>query len=353
MGKGIDDGKRIRPAYGRQGMTRADVQRDGECVPRMRRRRGPAGQRRADGEVSAMTTSSSSFSSTGARRRVVEIAILYLVLGALLNVATCWAIGLFARVPGYVAADDEPVYESFAAVPWPFDVPADWPPLRSIARFDGPFGDVTRYQGVRLVTLTTDPNAPAATEGNAAAEQGERSEGDAFAAESRATPRGDEDGDAADWIAESARRQTENDRGWVRREVRTVEEYCVGWPLRSMRWRAWPADPAANNSPTPPTLTPVDEGGPMQPPAFLKKFNLQDPALPVRPSALPFLADAALIGAALWGVSLGPFVLRHQSRRRRGLCPVCAYPVGTSLACTECGHPVDRSTRAAAIASAG
>ena len=32
--------------------------------------------------------------------------------------------------------------------------------------------------------------------------------------------------------------------------------------------------------------------------------------------------------------------LRSQVRRRRGLCPKCAYPVGASPVCTECGTPI-------------
>jgi hypothetical protein len=32
-------------------------------------------------------------------------------------------------------------------------------------------------------------------------------------------------------------------------------------------------------------------------------------------------------------------VLRH-SRIKPGLCPACAYPVGSSPVCTECGKPL-------------
>ncbi len=33
----------------------------------------------------------------------------------------------------------------------------------------------------------------------------------------------------------------------------------------------------------------------------------------------------------------GPVALRRLIRRRRGLCPTCAYPIGESATCTECG----------------
>ncbi len=44
----------------------------------------------------------------------------------------------------------------------------------------------------------------------------------------------------------------------------------------------------------------------------------------------------ALLGASLY---FGPRALRHTLRRRRRLCPHCAYPIGTSPVCTECGRP--------------
>ncbi len=34
----------------------------------------------------------------------------------------------------------------------------------------------------------------------------------------------------------------------------------------------------------------------------------------------------------------GPFVLQRLIRLRRGLCPKCAYPMGESAVCTECGQ---------------
>ena len=53
------------------------------------------------------------------------------------------------------------------------------------------------------------------------------------------------------------------------------------------------------------------------------------------------------IGAVIGGVVGVPFAIRHTRRDRmaRGLCPKCAYPVGTSDKCTECGAPVNRIRR--------
>jgi hypothetical protein len=47
-----------------------------------------------------------------------------------------------------------------------------------------------------------------------------------------------------------------------------------------------------------------------------------------------------LIAGALWLLVFAPGWIRRRSRRRRNLCPSCAYPVGSSPVCTECGRPV-------------
>jgi hypothetical protein len=41
----------------------------------------------------------------------------------------------------------------------------------------------------------------------------------------------------------------------------------------------------------------------------------------------------SVVGFALWQRSQ-----RRLYRRANGLCPACAYPIGTSPVCTECGH---------------
>lgn len=55
--------------------------------------------------------------------------------------------------------------------------------------------------------------------------------------------------------------------------------------------------------------------------------------------ALDTLFYAAL-GASLWLVFTIPFALRRWRRAKRGLCRACAYPMGTSDVCTECGAPL-------------
>jgi hypothetical protein len=62
--------------------------------------------------------------------------------------------------------------------------------------------------------------------------------------------------------------------------------------------------------------------------------------LPLRPIWLCFAVNTLFDALILWLLILSPFALRRFIRRRRGLCPWCAYPVGQSGVCTECGKPL-------------
>ena len=59
--------------------------------------------------------------------------------------------------------------------------------------------------------------------------------------------------------------------------------------------------------------------------------------LPLGVIAGGFLINTLFYAAILWLLISGRFILRRLIRRRRGLCPKCAYPVGESAVCTECG----------------
>ncbi len=62
--------------------------------------------------------------------------------------------------------------------------------------------------------------------------------------------------------------------------------------------------------------------------------RLAFPAHPIWPA---FIANTLFYAAFLWLLIPGPFALRRFLRLRRGLCPKCAYPMGESAVCTECG----------------
>ncbi len=59
--------------------------------------------------------------------------------------------------------------------------------------------------------------------------------------------------------------------------------------------------------------------------------------LPYEPIWPGFAFNTIFYAAILWLLIPGPFTLRRFLRLRRGLCPACAYQMGESGVCTECG----------------
>lgn len=68
---------------------------------------------------------------------------------------------------------------------------------------------------------------------------------------------------------------------------------------------------------------------------------------PVAPIPLGFAINTFLYALLLCGLLLAPRRLRRRSRRSRGLCLKCAYPIGASQLCTECGADVSAQRQAA------
>jgi hypothetical protein len=62
--------------------------------------------------------------------------------------------------------------------------------------------------------------------------------------------------------------------------------------------------------------------------------------LPVLPLWPGFAINTIFYAAILWLLFAAPGFVRRRIRVRRGQCPACAYPVGSSTVCTECGKPV-------------
>jgi hypothetical protein len=60
----------------------------------------------------------------------------------------------------------------------------------------------------------------------------------------------------------------------------------------------------------------------------------------VRPIWPGFAINTLFYAGILWVMFAAPFALRRRRRIKRGLCPACAYPVGDSSVCTECGKTV-------------
>ncbi len=78
------------------------------------------------------------------------------------------------------------------------------------------------------------------------------------------------------------------------------------------------------------------------PPAWPQSLLLA-PLAPLWPG---FATNTLFYAAILWLLIPGLFALRHMIRRWRGLCPKCAYPMGESSVCTECGQGLPQPVRA-------
>ncbi len=59
--------------------------------------------------------------------------------------------------------------------------------------------------------------------------------------------------------------------------------------------------------------------------------------IPLRPLWPGLVVNTIFYAVVLWLLVGGLFVLRRIVRLRRGLCPACAYPMGGSAVCSECG----------------
>jgi hypothetical protein len=62
--------------------------------------------------------------------------------------------------------------------------------------------------------------------------------------------------------------------------------------------------------------------------------------IPLIPRWPGFAINTLFYAGILWVMFAAPFALRRWRRMKRGLCPACAYPVGESDICTECGKRV-------------
>ena len=109
-----------------------------------------------------------------------------------------------------------------------------------------------------------------------------------------------------------------------------------GWPARSMSGETWDA---------------VMLGGQLPKWSNRRAMFAGRGFIPFRPIWPGFALNTIFYAAILWLLIPGPFALRRFLRVRRGLCPKCAYPMGDSSVCTECGRDLPKRAVAWHIAT--
>ena len=97
-----------------------------------------------------------------------------------------------------------------------------------------------------------------------------------------------------------------------------------GWPVKSFAGELWLW---GNNGPSSAGM----------------HFTASAAYFPSRPIWRGFVANTFILGVLLWFAVALPGTVRRLLRRSRALCPACAYPMGVSEVCTECGARLPRA----------
>ena len=112
----------------------------------------------------------------------------------------------------------------------------------------------------------------------------------------------------------------------------TYVEHACGWPLislRSMFIKSWGTPAGTVDIPT------EFLGSPLR---LRRGASASLPLRPIWPGfAINTIFYAAILWGVLWVLLVIPGSVKRLRRRRRGQCPACGYPVGSSPRCTECG----------------
>ncbi len=101
-----------------------------------------------------------------------------------------------------------------------------------------------------------------------------------------------------------------------------------GFPMMSLRGERWTRIHEALGG------TSIEE---------LRRSGLGWRGYPFRPVWLGLAVNTVFYAVVLWLLIPGPFALRQFIRVRRGRCPKCAYPMGESDVCSECGRALPNS----------
>jgi hypothetical protein len=275
------------------------------------------------------------------RRRLI-IILIFLLAGTLVNVAVAWGI-LWKKDWSTVFPAQWQEGEEWH---WPRDVPTHWPDMANRHLRAKGFG-------VRALMYHAErPPNPSWDSANRKWDQRVRElltdlrTGERALRELLTDPK----------TKEERERRREEERRYYNadRERFRLSVYHAGWPMLGLGWENWGEALVhgwKGESPTfPPKATVRTEGHPPRsnwwvwgiPVQMSTSTQLIRNHRPIRPSWPGFAVNTLFYAAILWPLICGLSVIyrriiRHRIRRRRGLCPWCAYPMGESPVCTECG----------------
>ena len=110
----------------------------------------------------------------------------------------------------------------------------------------------------------------------------------------------------------------------------SVTEHAAGWPLLSFRRERIETMPKGISS-----IATIDHGAISLPPWVARQgFRTVLPVTPIWPEVI---INSIFYAGLVYGLFLGPCIVRRRLRTKSDLCPRCAYPRGVSPLCTECG----------------
>jgi hypothetical protein len=218
------------------------------------------------------------------------MVMLLLTGGAIINVAVAWLPFLRAQWPGSQLKVAPFIHD------WPVAVPSHWPNMESALQADFPTWTLTRY--------TAHRNVPKL--------------------EPRMSP-------------EDVLKEIKKYQGKSSSKAFIIDRYDCGWPIRSLRAEHWLEFLTTGQPPG----TYFYEGHP-EPSIWRNGIRARTAVqcLPIGPLWTGFAINTIFCAAILWVLVASAGFVRRRIRARRGQCPACAYPIGSSDVCTECGKPV-------------
>ena len=251
----------------------------------------------------------------GGRRIIITRVVVFLLLGAIVNVAVAWGAAVWIDVP------------AFSAGPFFFRGTGD------VTTAEGEGWEFLRYDAFASTIVSATvlrhriPLQPVADADVAAIQdyvrQYERFErGEPWPRDPRMPIIA-----APNWSQAHTPPPISHER------VSFIED-ARGWPVRTLLssevFISERLQPRNRRSTVHGAIDLHDVQGP-------RKFARRLPLKPIWPG---FTINTVFYAGILWVLFAAPFALRSRIRIRRGLCPACAYPVGDSAVCTECGEAV-------------